>query len=937
MSSPTSTSPPRSPLLRSIVRPLLRLLVAVLWAALRLLAQYVVTPLSHALHSPARPTSDYTAAATTSQGHPHAIAAGKTVLVTTGRQAKTLHVVRALKRAGATVVVTDYDGVSPSAVSAACDHFVQLPPLDALPPHDWVRAFRLVLEHYAVDVVVPVSTINEVLVLGLAKSTLQHDMPNVQWLCPDLDQALMLDDRARFSQCCQRARIPVPDSGVLNSTDGIEAIATRFRHGIILKRMESSVNRGEEIVPLLPATSVPAFVQPSEEDPWQWQQFITGVEKSVWYICIDGAVTFRGCYHSEADLTHFDAAPTPPVLDRSLKTLIAQMRLTGQFAFDFIEDAHGNPFVIECNPRSSSILETVSETPGWGDAFFGVDVTERTVTSSVGFLFHRNSFPWEPRADGHFKFWDPLPFLAAQVIWPLHAIVEKGLTEKSFEKIDVNICKIIVKGLSPPRNLKFFYEQLVLRNLEFAKHSIEVVECLLLDISLPGAKEISRIVTSRGHKVFPLATCVTSHIENEWPDVEIVGKNNLTDAFFGRFAKGETRALLGVRLSKLMGSNSPVSYWLVSRTRTTHPSSELPLRRKRVLHLIGSSTSNLYQGVSAYYGFSCLDHIASDERYEHIVAYIHLNGEWSIGQGRSRDYLECDAERISIGAAIQRLERVAPDVVHSHLFDYLGLTAFRMLFDVLQIPGIGCTGEALALSTNKVRTKAVLRNAGVKVADCEVLYKKTRPTISPPFVMKPSEEDNSLGITLVKTEDEVDAALDEAFSFGDEIMCEKFIALGRELRVAVIEDVNGDLDMLPVLEYEFDEGKQIRGCADKLDFDKQSGSVKAVSTTMGRKLPAVIDDELHARLFDLASKSHRALGCRDYSLYDVRVDTDGVPFTLESCLYCSFGPRSVISSMCEAKGLSSRVVFERMVDWAIGRRHVQVNNEVQKGGMKVQR
>ena len=55
-----------------------------------------------------------------------------------------------------------------------------------------------------------------------------------------------------------------------------------------------------------------------------------------------------------------------------------------------------------------------------------------------------------------------------------------------------------------------------------------------------------------------------------------------------------------------------------------------------------------------------------------------------------------------------------------------------------------------------------------------------------------------------------------------------------------------------------------------------------------------------AKLGDAAIRAHKALGARDYSIYDMRVDPQGDVFFLESSLFCSFAPSSVIMLMAAA-------------------------------------
>lgn len=49
--------------------------------------------------------------------------------------------------------------------------------------------------------------------------------------------------------------------------------------------------------------------------------------------------------------------------------------------------------------------------------------------------------------------------------------------------------------------------------------------------------------------------------------------------------------------------------------------------------------------------------------------------------------------------------------------------------------------------------------------------------------------------------DEVEAALRKGFSFDDELVVEKYVPLGRELRVSCIEKDDGTIRVLPVIEF----------------------------------------------------------------------------------------------------------------------------------------
>ncbi len=70
-------------------------------------------------------------------------------------------------------------------------------------------------------------------------------------------------------------------------------------------------------------------------------------------------------------------------------------------------------------------------------------------------------------------------------------------------------------------------------------------------------------------------------------------------------------------------------------------------------------------------------------------------------------------------------------------------------------------------------------------------------------------------------------------------------------------------------------------------------------------------------MFKIGRLCHQALGCRQYSLFDFRIDPQGQPWFLEAGLYCSFSPKSVIPSMTKKAGIGLKELFAAMVSEAL--------------------
>ncbi|CAE8741614.1 unnamed protein product [Polarella glacialis] len=339
--------------------------------------------------------------------------------------------------------------------------------------------------------------------------------------------------------------------------------------------------------------------------------------------------------------------------------------------------------------------------------------------------------------------------------------------------------------------------------------------------------------------------------------------------------------------------------------------------RPVVLHLCGSAASDYYEGVSVVYATGCLQEIAEHGTYTNVACIVHLDGSWSFPSNMSEE-ARSSAEHMSIDQAVLKIKELNPSAVVPHMFCLPGMTAFRGLCDVMNIPLVGNPAAAMALSTNKWQTRAVVASHGVKVPEAEIVSKGEVPKMQPPFLIRPCNEDNSQGISLVRELSALQSALDNAFQFDHEALVERYVPLGRELRVAVWEKDDKTLELLPCIEYFLSEEDPIRTAAHKLVTDHSGKPVGFAPVC--RKCPADIDQTLLEKLRDLATRSHKALGCRDYSIYDVRVDPQGEPYFIEASLYCSFAPKSVVVLMAAQAGQDQRSVFEMLVNRAINRK-----------------
>ncbi|SCX41084.1 D-alanine-D-alanine ligase [Klenkia marina] len=332
----------------------------------------------------------------------------------------------------------------------------------------------------------------------------------------------------------------------------------------------------------------------------------------------------------------------------------------------------------------------------------------------------------------------------------------------------------------------------------------------------------------------------------------------------------------------------------------------------RVLHLVGSPTSAFMDDLSRLYAADCLANVGG--QHEHVVAHVSPDGSWRFPA--TLGALD-DAPPVPLGEALARLTALDVDVALPQMFCIPGMTSYRALLDVLGIPFVGNTADVMALGAHKARARAVVAAAGVQVPAGEVLAPGEHPTLAPPLVVKPVDADNSHGITLVTDVGALPAALAAAWAESTHALVEEFVPLGREVRCGVVVR-DGALVALPLEEYGLSADHPVRTAEDKI--------VRADDGTLGlmaKDTPTVwivdVDDPVTAPVQAAALVCHEALGCRDYSLFDFRVDPDGVPWFLEAGLYNSFARQSVVPTMARAAGVELPELLDDAVAAALAR------------------
>lgn len=266
-----------------------------------------------------------------------------TVLLTLGRLPKALDLARGFSRAGCRVLIADPFGHTLAGSSRHVAQEFTVPPPSA-GKAAYLDALREIIVREGVDLVVPVS----------------EETMHVSWLHGSLgdgvrlftmppEAVIRLHDKAAFVTAALGYGLSAPESHPLGT---IKAQALVLAGDVVIKPVHSCSGRGVRIV-----AHGEALPQPDPAEPAIVQRFVRGPEFSSCTIAHDGrsvaTVVYRGTVMSGSVAVAFERVEHPAITFW-IERFVAASDWCGFIAFDFIVDAAGAVWAIECNPRATS-------------------------------------------------------------------------------------------------------------------------------------------------------------------------------------------------------------------------------------------------------------------------------------------------------------------------------------------------------------------------------------------------------------------------------------------------------------------------------------------------------------------------------------------------------------------------------------------------------
>lgn len=310
-----------------------------------------------------------------------------------------------------------------------------------------------------------------------------------------------------------------------------------------------------------------------------------------------------------------------------------------------------------------------------------------------------------------------------------------------------------------------------------------------------------------------------------------------------------------------------------------------------------------------------------------VLESVRAIGETIRSAGHQVREVACGS---SVAAVVSTLSDPPPDVVVNLCESFAGDSANEPhVASLLEMLGLSYTGsppDCLALARDKPRIKRLLAGTGVPTPEFAELQRgvaipetKTRDLLAAgPLIVKPTDEDASLGITADSVATDWSqlsrqvAAIHE--QYGDALV-ERYID-GREFNVGITE--LPELTVLPLAEIDFRPSPNSRFPILTYAGKWSPESSDCAATPV--RCPAAIDEELERRIKGTAVRAYQLAGCRDYARIDLRVDRAGQPQVLDVNANPDLSPSAGLARMLKAAGIGYDQFVEMLIRQANGRR-----------------
>jgi len=225
-------------------------------------------------------------------------------------------------------------------------------------------------------------------------------------------------------------------------------------------------------------------------------------------------------------------------------------------------------------------------------------------------------------------------------------------------------------------------------------------------------------------------------------------------------------------------------------------------------------------------------------------------------------------------------------------------------FEMIGMPYTTCSSYVSVLTFDKFACKTFMRDVNIPMPKDIYLRRgdsfDTQSIVNYlglPVFVKPSDGGSSFGISKVKKESDLKAAIEKAFTEGDSVLLEEFI-FGRELTQGVYFD-GTDIITLPITE--------VISHNEFFDYDaKYNGKSDEVC-------PASISEEARRKIRSYTTRIYHHFGCKGLVRVDYIMEPHGEVYFLEVNTVPGMTKMSLVPGQIAVAGLKLSDVLDSVI------------------------
>lgn len=229
-------------------------------------------------------------------------------------------------------------------------------------------------------------------------------------------------------------------------------------------------------------------------------------------------------------------------------------------------------------------------------------------------------------------------------------------------------------------------------------------------------------------------------------------------------------------------------------------------------------------------------------------------------------------------------------------------------FDLISMPQTGSGQFESALTFNKAECSLLLKSIGVNIA--EAFYLASHEDYSPeeilnqvglPCFVKPNRSGSSIGISKVKSIDELKPAIEKAFDIDSQIIIESMVK-GTEAACGV-SNYSGVIKSIAITD--------VVPKNDFFDYEsKYSGHSEEIT-------PARIPEDAYQQILEESEFIFESLNLNGICRVDYIVTDNGVPFMIEVNTIPGLSNQSFIPKQAAFAGISLSTLFDSVLENAL--------------------